>query len=303
MITTPELKQAAFGLPSAESAGSDLQKKLGAADIAAMRAMDPMALTVKAAGSGFQPFGNIDGRVLTQQVFEAFEKGQQNPVPLLAGFNQGEIRSLRVLAPQPPASAAVYESEIRKRYGDLADAYLKLYPGADLEQAILASTRDAMYGWTAEEMIKKQAAIGQPAYLYEFDHGYPAADEHALHAFHASELPYVFGNFDRLPPNWPKPPSTAEEAALSDAMLGYWTSFARTGVPVAEGQPAWPAYGAAGDYMHFEARPVPSDHLMPGMYTLNEQVVCRRHASGNTPWNINVGLWAQPVGPPSPACE
>lgn len=302
MITTPELKRAAHGLPSAESAGLDLAGKLGAANIAALRAMEPLALTEKAARAGFQPFGNIDGHVLTQQVFETFEKGQQAPVPLLAGFNAGEIRSLRVLAPQPPASAAIYESEIRKRYGDLADAFLKLYPSSNLEESILAATRDAMYGWTAEEMIRKQAAIGQPAYLYLFDHGYPAADDHGLHAFHASELPYVFGTLDRLAPAWPHPPSTPEEQALSDAMLGYWTSFARTGVPVAPGEPAWPAYGRDERYMHFEARPVPSEHVMPGMYTLNEEVVCRRRASGNTPWNINVGLWAQPLPPPSPAC-
>ena len=49
-------------------------------------------------------------------------------MPVLAGFNSGEIRSLTPLAPPVPASAAVYESTIRDRYGDLADAFLKLYP-------------------------------------------------------------------------------------------------------------------------------------------------------------------------------
>jgi para-nitrobenzyl esterase len=302
MITTPALKQAVHGLPSAESAGMDLQKKLGAANIAALRAIDPMVLTPKAVAAGFQPFGNLDGHVLTRQIVDVLDRGEQAPVPVLAGFNQGEIRSLRVLAPQPPASAAIYESEIRKRYGDLADAYLKLYPSTDLEQAILASTRDAMYAWTAERLIRKQAAIGQRAYLYDFDHGYPAADEHALHAFHASELPYVFGALDRLSPAWPKPPSTPGEEALSDAMLDYWTTFARTGDPVAKGQPAWPAWGKEARYMHFEAGPEPSTHPLPGMYDFNETVVCRRRAEGKVPWNINVGLWAQPLPPATPGC-
>lgn len=302
MITTPELKQAAHGLPSAESSGVDLAKKLGAANIAALRAMDPLVLTQKAAAAGFGPFGNVDGHVLKRQIVEVLDRGEQAPVPVLAGFNAGEIRSLRVLAPQPPASAALYESEVRKRYGDMADAFLRLYPSTDLEQSILAATRDAMYGWTAERLVRKQAAIGQRAYLYLFDHGYPAADSQGLHAFHASELPYVFGTLDRLAPAWPKPPSTPGEQALSDAMLDYWTSFARTGDPVAKDQPAWPAWGKDQRYMRFESRPDPAEHLMPGMYALNEEVVCRRRASGTVPWNINVGLWAQPLPPPAPGC-
>src|SRR3546814_1421428 len=76
---------------------------------------------------------------------------------------------------------------------------------------MLATTRDAMYGWTAERLVRKQAALGVPAYLYIFDHGYPAADDLGLHAFHASELPYVFGTADRTPPRWPKVPNRSEE--------------------------------------------------------------------------------------------
>jgi para-nitrobenzyl esterase len=39
------------------------------------------------------------------------------------------------------------------------------------------------------------------------------------------------------------------------------------------------------------------------MYALDEEVVCRRLAAGNLPWNWNVGL-AAPVLPPGPkACE
>src|SRR3546814_8705938 len=40
MITTPELREKRFGVDSAEAAGEALAKKLGAADVAALRAMD-----------------------------------------------------------------------------------------------------------------------------------------------------------------------------------------------------------------------------------------------------------------------
>ena len=303
MISTPELKGDNHGHPSAESAGVDIMKKLGAADIAQLRAMDPGKLTNGAAGGGFGPFGAVDGKVLPTQLVEAFDRGEQAHVPLLVGSNSGEIRSLRYLAPPIPATAAAYESAIHERYGDIAGPFLKLYPSSSLEESVLATTRDALYSWTSQRLAIKQTAVGQPAYLYFFDHGYPAMDQAGLHGFHASELPYVFGTADRLSPNWPKPPKTAEEAALTDAIIGYWTSFATTGHPRAEGAPDWQAYDSTGAYMHFRAGPDMSKGLLPGMYGFVEQVVCRRRAAGNQQWNWNVGLAATPLPPPAPGCS
>ena len=140
------------------------------------------------------PWAAIDGHVLKAQLVDTFDRGEQAPVPLLAGFNSGEIRSLTILAPPVPKSPAEYEQVIRAQYADLADAFLKLYPSSTLQESIFATTRDALYGWTAERLVRQQTALGQHAYLYLFDHGYPAADSIGLHAFHASELPYVFGN-------------------------------------------------------------------------------------------------------------
>ena len=102
-------------------------------------------------------------------------------------------------------------------------------PSSDLQESIWATTRDSLYGWTAERLVTKQTAAGVPSFLYLFDHGYPAANEKGLHAFHASEIPYVFGTADKAPPNWPKVPETPVEANLSNAMLDYWASFARDG--------------------------------------------------------------------------
>ncbi|MGN6148298.1 MAG: carboxylesterase/lipase family protein [Rhizomicrobium sp.] len=295
MVSTPALKRTVHGMPSAEDGGVQLAKALNAPNIAALRAMDPAALTAAAAAARFSPFGAIDGHVLPEQLVDAFDKGDQAHVPILAGFNAGEIRSLRILAPPPPANAADYEKIIHERYGDLADEFLKLYPSSNLQESVWATTRDALYGWTAERLVRKQTAAGEPGYLYLFDHGYPAMDNAGLHAFHASELPFVFGTIDRTGPLWPKIPDTAEEQALSDAMIDYWTSFARSGKPQAADGPDWPAFGSAAAYMHFTDAPHPSNHLMPGMYALQEESVCRRKASGNFPWNWNVGVISPPL--------
>lgn len=298
MVSMPELKKSAFGMPSGEAAGQMLGAALQGADLSGLRGMGAQAITDAAASIGFAPFGVVDGLVLPEQMVTAFDRGRQAPVPLIAGFNQGEIRSLRVLAPRPPASAAEYEATIRDRYGELADAFLKLYPAAGYQESILATTRDSLYGWTAERLARTQTALGQPAYLYLFDHGYPAMDEAGLHAFHASELPYVFGTFGTTPPRWPRPPES--DRPLSDAMIGYWTSFARTGTPRASNAPDWPAYGTAAHYLRFAGTPRPEIGLMPGMYALNEAVMCRRRATGRIGWNWNVGL-ASPKRPPKAA--
>jgi para-nitrobenzyl esterase len=302
MISTPELKVAKFGAPSAEQAGTSLAATLHAANIAALRAMDAQALTDAAAGAGFGPWGAVDGHVLMRQLVDTFDRGEQAPVPLLAGFNSGEIRSLRFLLPPPPASAADYERIIRAQYGNLADEFLRLYPAGNVPDSMLATTRDAFYGWTAERLVRKQAALGQASFLYLFDHGYPAADSANLHGFHASELPFVFGTLKQTPPHWPAIPETATETALSNALLDYWSSFARTGRPRAANEPDWPSYGTMGSYMAFKDVPHPSVHLLPGMFELHEEAVCLRKSAGLA-WNWNVGVASPPLSSAGAGCK
>ncbi len=302
MASMPELKRARGDQIAAEATGTMLAGGLQAPDIATLRGMKADQLTLAATKLGYAPWITIDGKLIPEQLVATFDQGKQAPVPLLAGFNSGEIRSLMVLAPKTPDSAAKYEATIRERYGDLADSFLRLYPASDMKESILAATRDALYGWTAQRLVTKQAALGQPAYLYFWDHGYPAEDQAGLHAFHASELPYTFDNTDNTPPLWPKIPATAAEAALADTMADYWASFARTGRPEAANAPVWPAFGAAGGYMLFADAPKPSANVFPGMYALNDRIVCRRMANGRIPWHWNFGLAAPAMPAATPAC-
>src|SRR3546814_15438146 len=83
---------------------------------------------------------------------------------------------------------AAYEAAIRANYGEFADAFLARYPAKTIEDSMLAATRDAMYGWTAERLVSDQAAPGQPASFYIFDHGYQAMEQSRLHSSHTSAL-------------------------------------------------------------------------------------------------------------------
>ena len=302
MITTPELKSARHGLPSAETAGTQAAAALSAEGLAGLRAMDAEKLTRDAAAKGYGPWATVDGRVLTRQLVDSWDRGEQAPVPLLAGFNSGEIRSLGILLPPAPKSPAAYEEVIRARYGDLADAFLRLYPSSNVKESMLATTRDALYGWTAQRLAIGQTAIGKSAYLYLFDHGYPAADENGLHAFHAAEIPYVFGTTSSTSHYWPKIPDGVVDRRLSAAMMDYWIAFAKGGVPAASGQPSWQAYGKDGHYMAFADVPRPSTKLFPGMFALHEAAMCRRRVAGDQPWNWNTGV-ISPVLKKAPGCR
>lgn len=299
MISAPELKSARHGHFAAEDIGVYVAGAVKADGLAGLRAMDAEALTAAAAKAGFAPLGTIDGKVLPRQLVDTFERGEQAPVPVIAGFNSGEIRSLGFLAPPPPKSAADYETAIRERYGDLAEDFLAQYPSGDLKDAVLAAPRDSLYGWTATRIVRDQGALGQPGYLYYFDHTYPAASDLDLRGFHAAEIPYVFGTTHLTPPFWPKVPATAREQTLSDALGGYWASFARSGVPTAPGAPVWMPYAEGRAHLNVEGSVSAGANLLPGMFELHDETVCRRRAAGDQQWNWNTGI----VAPVLPAAD
>lgn len=292
---TPELSRAAHGMTSAEQTGEKIAAAIGAKNLTALRAMDAKSLSLMALMARYRPEGTIDGWSLTEQLVDTFDAGRQARVPLLTGFTSGEMRAGLVPTPQAPADAASYEAEITRRYGDLSAEFLRLYPFSDIDESMKATLRDAVFGWASEYLVDRYSAAGLPAYLYFFDHCYPAARERGICAFHASELPYVFGHVGEiLPVNWPRPEGEGEEP-LSDVMMGYWTNFAKTGVPGKQGQAEWKPYSDSQAYMHFKKGAVPGHDPLSGMFEMQEELVKRRRKAGQQ-WFINVGLVA-PVLP------
>jgi para-nitrobenzyl esterase len=297
LMSNLELSKGSHGQPAAEAVGQALAGRLGARDLATLRIMDAATLVRQSAALGYDPQATVDGWVLPRQIVDALDRGEQARVPMIVGFNAGETRSLRLFLPPLPADEAEYVSLVRSRFSDLADEYLRLYPARDIEESALAAARDGFYGWSAERLARAQTRLGVPAYLYFFEHRYPAQTALRLESFHGSELPYVFGRIGaaaNLPPAWPGPPDDAREHALSEVLMGYFTSFARAGAPVAPGAPAWGPYDS---YLHIRDGLSLSNDLLPGMFDLHEEIVSRRRAAGTQSWYINVGL-ASPVVPP-----
>jgi para-nitrobenzyl esterase len=293
----PELKAARFGIPAAEEAGLAFGKTAGDSRLAALRAMEAPALLAAATSQFYMPQGTIEGWVHKDQLVDVFERGEQAPIPLLVGFNSGEVRAFGPFGPPIPADADAYRAAVEARYCGQAGNYLKLYPAERPQDGAFDASRDAFYTWAAMRLASDQVGKGG-AYLYYFDHVYPSSAERGLGAFHASEVPFVFGEVGpgaTVPENWPAPPSRPKDVAVSQAMMDYWVGFARTGRPQAAGRAEWPAFSAsARGYMRFggEGASARAD-LLPGVFEFHDSVVQSRRHSGDASWEMwNTGLAA-----------
>jgi para-nitrobenzyl esterase len=211
--------------------------KLGS--LASLRAKSSEEL-LKTEGS-FRPC--VDGWFLPESVGEIFARHKQSDVPVIAGSNADEARSL---APWPAnATAKTFVDQAHKRYGDFTDEFLKLYPAGSNEQAAEAhyrSSTDGGMGWEMRTWVRAQTKSGKaPAYLYYFTRTPPWEQSSRYRAYHAAEIQYVFAN---LRPNRPWEDA---DRKLAETMSSYWANFAATGNPNGKGLPKWPSYEVKND--------------------------------------------------------
>lgn len=238
-----------------EQQGVRFGTALGAESLAALRAKPPDEIL--GAALKIQPWfsPNLDGYFLPQDVYDVNVAGKQAHVPLLAGWNADEIRAGIVLGKQKP-TAQSFAADARKRFGDQADAILKAYPAstdAEALESAAALASDLFIGHATWKWIEVHARTGgAPVYRYSFDRKIPVSPDAKVNgvpatsrdigARHAGEIEYVFGTLDSSRNVQWEP----ADRKLSDAILTYWSNFARSGDPNGPGLPAWPRYDARG---------------------------------------------------------
>ena len=231
-------------LTEAEVQGKAFAQKLGAATLADLRGKSGQEiLDAKTA-----MFPIVDGWFLPGDTYSLFREGKEAPVPFLTGWNQNEGATF-----PHAASQAAHAKSIGDKFGKDTERVSKLYPASDDVAARNASKnlfRDSTFAWGTWTSARLHAKHGQPTYLYFFDHAQPLAADQTysevdtpdkLGTFHSSEYPYIFGTLDVLSRAW-----TPADLALSVRMQAYWTAFARSGNPNANGLPQWPKIEAAG---------------------------------------------------------
>ncbi len=252
-------------LASAEAAGEAFATKAGCASqtAACLRSLPVSTILADQDASGYTP--NINSEVLPTSLGTAFATGNFNRVPIINGTNHDEWRLFVALSELEgnPVTAANYQAMIASTLGVpaavaaiIAAQYpLTAYPSPSV--ALGAVGTDAIFACpalTIDESVSKFV----PTFAYEFN------DENAPENFlppvsfpygaaHATEIQYLMA----LPTAAFPGTLTAQQQQLAATMKGYWTNFAKRGVPGSFGIPFWPLFNTVTQQMQSLVPPVP----------------------------------------------
>jgi para-nitrobenzyl esterase len=262
-------------LADAEKMGVELGASLGAKTLAEMRAL-PAAAFGKAIASTPTKFSPIvDGYALPADPWDIFAQGKQAHVPLLAGWNSAESKTI---APEE-ATAAGLAASLKKQFPEDLAAAEKAYPAGDAREARLSAialASDNFIAYSTWKWIEMQTATGKATvYRYLFDHiiptatGEPPADDPG--AGHATDIEFVFSTLDTKKLAW-----RASDRKVSELLVSYWTNFAKHGNPNGPGLTPWPPYDEkARELMVLDATPKVAKETNRARYELQDAATSR----------------------------
>ena len=264
-------------LADAERAGEEYAKSAGVSSIAELRKITADKLP---SGRGLgMSWPIIDGLVIPNDQYKLYEAGKFNDTPILVGYNSDEGATFtRTREPQ------VYIDSVHERYGPFADRLLKAYPvdPNTVSKTARDLARDAAFGWHTWVWARLQSKMGKSkAYYYYFDQhpDYPANSLQADRGSpHGQDVAYVFGHL-----NASSSRTTKTDLEISEAMITYWTNFAKRGNPNGEGVSEWPAFSDANPVVMYFSQtphtgPVPSAN---SLMVLDKYFAWRRTPEGD----------------------
>ena len=221
----------------AQMLGWTFMSQLKKNSIAEMRQMDARELTGN--GVNFPACTPIvDGYVIPEPVYDLYQKGNYNDVPVLIMYNsdEGAVEYDKVSTEQ-------YERMISQLPGQWADSARVYYPGGSDEERQFSMrdfVRDVGFGWPAYAWATLQKQTGKSpvymAYLAQKSDTTVYAKGNRHGAAHADDMMYLKGAFDDKPQKYP------QEKKVSDLMQQYWVNFAKTMTPEGDGLPQWPVF-------------------------------------------------------------
>jgi len=185
-------------------------------------------------GAGWAPMADASDKVLPELPTSIIAGGKHNRGGMIIGTNKNEWGLFLALQPNRPInSVATFNAAVDTQFGPAASLIKAHYAPTDASAnaAFVRLMTDATFRCPSRKLARLTSAQGDKVFLYSFEEGL---------AFHAYEIPYVFGN-----PSAALAPTLVEP--LRATVQSYWRSFAVDGDPNVDGQAAWPAYDAASD--------------------------------------------------------
>ncbi|MFC9692042.1 carboxylesterase/lipase family protein [Kribbella sp. NPDC056951] len=171
-------------------------------------------------------------------------ESRAHDVPMLSGTTRDEMTYVQGMVDQAtqPLTSRQYRDYLVKAFGEDADRVARRYPLSSKvppSRTWASVTTDSAF---ACPTLKRNQAFARhvPTYAYEFaDRTAPPTLPPATYpygAYHSADALYLFA----LRGGVANPPLTSAQRRLSDAMIDYWSAFARTGNPNMPGLPHWP---------------------------------------------------------------